>query len=326
MTTISILIPAYRHERFVEQAVRSVFAQTRRPAEIIAIDDQSPDDTFAILQGLADESPVPFRLLRNDVNSGVASTLNRALSLARSEWVGILPTDDFYQPSKLERHLAYAERKSHSSKVSHCNAISIDAEGHEYGAILPPGDAGTREGDVFSDVVEGTTRFVSGTMIAETAFLRDIGGFDETLRAEDFDLHLRAARRTEFSFLDEPLYFARIVLGSLGRRPSVWTDDVFMALSKHKDVLGERWQGILTRRLGRAAVTCLLNDDWEGALRYGRRAFSEARRAPIGTRVQLGLMSASALSAAVVRKPLRTVLPHQVRLGAYRFLRKRNLV
>jgi len=67
---ISVVIPAYGHAAWVGRAVRAVAAQTAPPAEIVVVDDASPDDTAAVVAALAAECPVPVRLLRHAVNGG----------------------------------------------------------------------------------------------------------------------------------------------------------------------------------------------------------------------------------------------------------------
>ena len=100
---ISVLIPAYNHERYVEEAVRSVLAQDWPRIELIAVDDGSRDGTWAVLQGLRAECE--GRLERVEMerqeNRGTAETVRRLFGLARGEYVGILASDDQYLPGAL---------------------------------------------------------------------------------------------------------------------------------------------------------------------------------------------------------------------------------
>ena len=106
---VSVLMPAYNHERFVEQAVRSVWEQTARDIELIVIDDGSTDSTAEILQALAAGSPIPMKV-SVQANAGISTTLNRAAGQARGEWVSILASDDYYVTHFIERNLQFAER------------------------------------------------------------------------------------------------------------------------------------------------------------------------------------------------------------------------
>ena len=101
---VSVIVPNYNHERYLDERLRSIFAQTYPPHEIIFLDDCSHDDSVAVAQRLAVESPVPFRLVQNETNSG--STFRqwlKGLDLATGDLVWIAESDDACQPQLLER-------------------------------------------------------------------------------------------------------------------------------------------------------------------------------------------------------------------------------
>jgi glycosyltransferase involved in cell wall biosynthesis len=90
---ISVLIPAYNHASYVEEAVRSVWSQGESDVEIIALDDGSKDGTYDVLKGLHAQSPIPMRIGRHE-NCGLVRTVNRMLRSARGEYVLCLASDD----------------------------------------------------------------------------------------------------------------------------------------------------------------------------------------------------------------------------------------
>jgi glycosyltransferase involved in cell wall biosynthesis len=101
---VSVIIPNYRHARFLEERLRSVFDQTLRPHEIIFLDDASPDESIAIARSMAPLAPAPFQIVVNDQNSG--STFRqwiKGLSLATGDLVWIAESDDSAHPRLLER-------------------------------------------------------------------------------------------------------------------------------------------------------------------------------------------------------------------------------
>lgn len=105
---VTVIMPAYNAERFIEEAIRSVMGQTVGDWELLVIDDGSRDGTCAVAQRLAAEDP-RIRLLRNDTNMGVARTRNRGFDLCRSPYVALLDSDDAWHPEKLERQLTRLE-------------------------------------------------------------------------------------------------------------------------------------------------------------------------------------------------------------------------
>ena len=101
---VSIILPAYNHERFVAAAVDSVLGQTWTNWELIAIDDGSTDATLSVLQRYDD----PRLRVLSQVNAGSHATINRGLALASGRYLAILNSDDAYHPDRLRRLVARA--------------------------------------------------------------------------------------------------------------------------------------------------------------------------------------------------------------------------
>ena len=90
---LSIIMPVYNCEQYLEAALRSVLSQSVTDLEIIAVDDCSNDASCQILQRVAQEDP-RLRILQNEQNVGVAAVRNRALEQARGEYVAFCDADD----------------------------------------------------------------------------------------------------------------------------------------------------------------------------------------------------------------------------------------
>ena len=108
MTTsprVSVIMPAYNASDFIREAVDSILAQTFGDFELIILNDGSTDDTQAIVESYEDER---IRLV-NKANSGVASTLNEGLKLAKGEFIWRHDADDISLPQKLERQIQFME-------------------------------------------------------------------------------------------------------------------------------------------------------------------------------------------------------------------------
>ena len=123
---VTVVMPAYRAEAYVEAAVRSVMAQTMPNWELIVIDDCSGDETPEILRALTREDN-RVRLVCNEKNMGVARTRNRGMDMARGQFVALLDSDDVWRPEKLERQLALMEKSG--ADVCYCSYAIVDARG-----------------------------------------------------------------------------------------------------------------------------------------------------------------------------------------------------
>ncbi len=105
--TVSVIVPAYRCERTVEQSVRSALNQTVRDLEVLVINDASDDGTAEILERLQTED-ARVRVITLSENAGVANARNRGAKEAGAQWLAFLDSDDLWEADKLERQLAAA--------------------------------------------------------------------------------------------------------------------------------------------------------------------------------------------------------------------------
>lgn len=101
---VSVIIPVYNVEAFIERAVRSMCAQTLRDIEIFCVDDGSTDQSGAILDRLAAEDP-RIRVIHQK-NAGAPAARNRAIELSKGEYVYFCDGDDWAEPEMLEEMVA----------------------------------------------------------------------------------------------------------------------------------------------------------------------------------------------------------------------------
>ncbi len=99
---VSVIIPFYNVEKYIEECLTSVTGQTLREIEIICVDDASPDGSAEIVCQFA-EKDSRIKLLRNAENSGVAVARNHGLEQARGEYIYIIDSDDFLRLDAVEK-------------------------------------------------------------------------------------------------------------------------------------------------------------------------------------------------------------------------------
>jgi succinoglycan biosynthesis protein ExoO len=78
---ISVIIPCYNYGKYLGEAIESVIAQTRKPIEIIVMDDASTDNTSEVVKSF------PVRYVRNPLNLGASQNFNLGIHLARGEYI-----------------------------------------------------------------------------------------------------------------------------------------------------------------------------------------------------------------------------------------------
>lgn len=94
-TLVSVLLPVYNAERYLPRCLDSILAQTHKAIEIVAIDDGSKDRSGAILDAYSISNPGTF-IVEHRENGGVASARNRAIELARGEYLTFIDNDDYF--------------------------------------------------------------------------------------------------------------------------------------------------------------------------------------------------------------------------------------
>ena len=98
---VSVVMPLYNAEKYVEKAITSVENQTYKKVEIIVVDDCSKDNGVSVVEELAKKYS-NIVLLKNEQNKGVALTRNYAISNAKGQYIAFLDSDDVWESNKLE--------------------------------------------------------------------------------------------------------------------------------------------------------------------------------------------------------------------------------
>ena len=132
---VSVIMPVYNDEAFVGEALKSVLAQTESNFEIIVCDDASTDDSALIVGQLA-STDRRVKTLRNHVNRGVCFTRDRAISVARGQWIALLDGDDCYHPQRLQKMLQFAEMQDADMVAD--GFLLIDENGKRSGEEFVP--------------------------------------------------------------------------------------------------------------------------------------------------------------------------------------------
>lgn len=205
--SMSVLIPAYNVEEFVEASLQSVLTQTLRDLEIIAVDDCSTDRTLSILENIAvGDSRVKVVSLRK--NGGIVEALNEGLKHCSGPFIARMDADDIAVPTRLDRQLKYLNEHREVDLVS-SSTCSMDEDG--------------RVGRISS--VPCGAKAISATMLianpcihiwlARRTVYEHLNGYRAVAPAEDYDFVLRAVSAGfQIANIAEPLMQIRIRRGN----------------------------------------------------------------------------------------------------------------
>lgn len=204
---VSVLMPAYNAGAYIGRAISSILEQTLANIELIVGDDQSTDNTWQIINQLA-ERDHRIHIFRNETNSGPAVTTNRAASFARAPLLAGMDADDISLPTRLEKQKAVLDARPEiavlGTYVSHAN------DKDEVLSLSPTGPTTVAEFEDLRRKGEPTLVF-GGTAMYRRELFELVGGFDGSLRAAgDLEFCDRMADHGAVIALPEPLLLYRV--------------------------------------------------------------------------------------------------------------------
>lgn len=126
---ISVVMPVYNGERFLEESINSILNQTFKDFEFIIINDGSTDKTLKILKKFQKKDK-RIILINNKKNSGTSKSLNIGLEKAKGKYVACFCADDLSHRKRLEVEFNYLEKNSHIFLIG-TSGIYIDENGRE---------------------------------------------------------------------------------------------------------------------------------------------------------------------------------------------------
>jgi len=211
-SNVTAVIATYNRARYLGEALDSVLKQTVPPTQVIVVNDGSTDSTGAVLRRYAGRIDVI-----DQENGGKSRALNRAMSLARSDYLWIFDDDDVALPESLERHLAVLEAHPEVGFVySGCSVIHSHPDGrveHKGQLSMPE----IPEDEIFLRMLEQNF-MQQQAMLVRTRCYREVGPFDPGLdRGQDYEMNLRLARRFAGKRVDAPSFLFRQHDGRRGR-------------------------------------------------------------------------------------------------------------
>jgi len=213
---VSVVIPVYNVEQYIQEALDSALKQTYRNIEIIVVDDGSPDNSVAIIQKRYNDPRL--RIVRQR-NRGLAGARNTGIRHASGQYVAFLDSDDFWQPNKIELHID-AMLKNPNYGVSFCASSFVNEKSEFLGRVQAPNKkVDYQSKDIFcrNPIGNGSVPVIRKGVLEQIGFetkdkacdgIPYTQYFDENLsQSEDVDCWTRIAIQTgtDFYYIEQPL-------------------------------------------------------------------------------------------------------------------------
>ncbi|MCA1628896.1 MAG: glycosyltransferase [Acidobacteria bacterium] len=272
--SVSVVVPSFNHARFVERTLRSVFAQTHAPAELLVIDDGSHDDSARVIARALASCPFPCELIARE-NRGLAATLNEGLArAARGKYFAYLGSDDLWLPDFLRARVGLLGRRPAAALAyGHCHWIDAEDRVNERTEDW----AAYADGDARAMLWRGVAPHSPTVVYRRDALARY--GWNEGARLEDYELYLLLAADSEFAFDPRTLSAWRVHGGNTSRDLSFMMGEWLAAqrrvaarlgmpeeeLARAQASVGWSCAENFARRGERARAAELMYHNWRGA-------------------------------------------------------------
>lgn len=218
---VTIICLCYNHEKFVVESLMSALNQDYPFIEVIVVDDFSTDNSREIIQNWLVDYP-QIKFIKNETNLGSTKSFNKALKLAKGDYIIDLACDDLLLPNCVSLQIkAFQESQFKNLAVVYGNAELISEDGKHDSYFFPVNESKktieNREiGAIYLSVISGGNSICSVSSMVKKSVFDDLKGYDENLAYEDLDFWIRASRKYDFDFIDEVLIQKRISTNSLG--------------------------------------------------------------------------------------------------------------
>ena len=207
---LSIIVPCYNVERYLDVVIESLRAQSFESWELIAVDDASVDGTAEVLE-YAVQQDARVKLICHERNKGVAAARNTGLAHARGEFIWFLDPDDDFEPALLSEVLVAFKESNTDVVIFGCREESYDAAGalRSTRDVLPP-VAGVLFGDelhrAILDLEESTLYGYAWNKVYRRAAI-GAACFPNVMLAEDLLFNVEVFDHVERAvFIQKPLY------------------------------------------------------------------------------------------------------------------------
>lgn len=197
---LSIIVPNYNNEKYIEKCLESILSQTYKNIEIVIIDDASTDKSIDIINGYKKKYSF-IKVIYNKQNQGVTRNRDSAIKASIGNYITTLDSDDFYiNNTKLEKEMKIIkinELKNKKNIIAFSNIVLVDTMGKELSVDTKNN---IKEGNIFINLFTRDCMVPRDFIFTKKQY-QEAGGYDLKIPIyEDWDLKLRLACKNEFYY------------------------------------------------------------------------------------------------------------------------------
>lgn len=235
---VSVIIPAYNHEMYIEEALQSVINQTYKNIQFIVIDDGSTDRTAEIIEKFIKNNPDKNIQFIRKQNEGICKTLNKGLALATGDYIACLASDDKWIENKLDEQVTFMVNNRNIGLVcsdAYFTKFNQDTnlKWSDYKAGMDQYFKKGIQNCNMHEVLLARPLICAVTVMLRRSIFNEVDYFDEQLPGEDTDMWLRVARKYPIGYINQPLVYYRMHGANISNNSLFLIRGLFMILRKH---------------------------------------------------------------------------------------------
>jgi len=255
---VSVIMPAFNHELYIEEALQSIGNQTHKNIELIVINDGSTDRTAGIIEEYVKKNSDKNIKYLNKRNEGVCKTLNKGLEMSTGDYIAFLASDDLWLPERLAIQLKFMENNKNIGMVfADTWFLNFTSKTNSKWSDYKP-----QIKNYFKNGIQNTDLYAllltqplvpALTVLIRKQVLLEVGFFDEDLVYEDHDLWLRIAMNYPVGYIHQPLAFYRIHEANISNDTGFMIRGMFQTVKKHLNM-----GSFKNKTMKKMKVICLL--------------------------------------------------------------------
>lgn len=213
---VTIIIPAYNHEKYITQTLEAIINQTYKDIELIILNDGSSDKTHEKIMEMQEKLNERFvrYLYVTKKNEGICKTYNEGLALSRGEFIIPFSSDDIMLPKRVEKQVEFFRTHEDYGLVYTDGYVTWSEEQIDINAAYP--DWGKfsnilefEEGNQLEWVLKHIFTIPTPTTCITRHCYDVVGNYDEGMTFEDPDMHIRIAKQFKIGYIKEILTLKR---------------------------------------------------------------------------------------------------------------------
>ena len=216
---VSIIIPSYNHERFINDSIDGILNQTYDNIEIIYADDNSTDNTYNMIMSRKNELVEKCKnviIYKNANNIGISKTLNKAIEKSNGKYIKVIASDDILCSDCIERLVAFREKVNevcfiHSSEFFITINDNYDSLKNMTNNLKKSFPYKKQIDNYYLTLLNHGCIILSPTTFYDKEIFVKLGGYNENICIEDYPFFINVSEKFPIYFLDEATVYYRLV-------------------------------------------------------------------------------------------------------------------